>query len=198
LVGEERAGRVAAALGEELSAGRARVALLGWLALTLETAAGRRLAPAATLSLVRTVADSLRASRREKGEARAVTRALIEDGLLRRPATLAEERDGRTALAALGEAAPGALLLAWAREASRPAEALRAELDRYWRVVAPLLAEPPLLDGAALMAALGAPPGPALGRALAAVRAARVRGEIATRDEALALARRVMKTDAHR
>jgi hypothetical protein len=161
-------------------------------------AAARRLAPAATLALAPAVADSLRASRREEVEARAVARALIEDDLLRLPVTLDEGRDRRSALAALGEAAPGALLLAWARDASRPTEALRVELDRYWQVVAPLLAEPPLLDGAALMAASGVPPGPALGRALAAVRAARLRGEIATRDEALALARQVVEADSAR
>lgn len=191
VVGPARAGRLAATLAEELSAGRPRVALLGWLALTLETAAGRRLAPAAALALVGAVADALRASRREQREARAIARALLGPGLLAPPATLAAERDRREALAALGEAAPGALLLAWARARGRPTAALCAELDRYWQVVAPLLAAPPLVDGATLMAALGLPPGPALGRVLAVLRTAQLRGEIATAAEALALAKQI-------
>jgi tRNA nucleotidyltransferase/poly(A) polymerase len=191
IVGPARAGWLAAALAEELSAGRPRVALLGWLALTLETAAARQLNPAATLALVGAVADALRASRREQQEARAIARALLGPDLLTPPATLAAERDRREALAALGEAAPGALLLAWARARGRPAAALCAELDRYWQVIAPLLAAPPLVDGTTLMAALGLPPGPALGRVLATLRTAQLRGEIATAAEALALAKQV-------
>lgn len=186
-----RAARLAAALAAELSAGRPRAALLGWLALTLETAAIRRLTPAATLALVGAMGASLRASRREQREAQAIARALLGPGLLTPPATPAAERDRREALAALGEGAPGALLLAWARARGRPTAALCAELDRYWQVVAPLLAAPPLLDGATLMAALDLPPGPALGRVLAALRTAQLRGEIATPTEALARAKEI-------
>ena len=107
------------------------------------------------------------------------------------PATPAEARDRREALAALGKSAPGALLLAWARGHGRATERLRAELDRFWGEVAPILAAPPLLDGAALMEALDLPSGPALGRLLAAARAAQIRGEVASPGEALALARRL-------
>jgi tRNA nucleotidyltransferase/poly(A) polymerase len=191
VVGAERAGRLAAALDEELSVGRPRAALLGWLALTLARAEARRLPTEATLALTGAVADSLRVGRREAGEARAVARALIGGDLLAAPATPAEASDRRAALAALGEATPGALLLTWARGRGRETARLRAELDRFWGEVAPILAAPPLLDGAALMAALDLPPGPALGRLLSAIRAAQIRGEIATPDDALALARRL-------
>jgi hypothetical protein len=56
-------------------------------------------------------------------------------------------------------------------------------------VIAPLLAAPPLLDGTTLMRELSLPPGPAVGRLLAVVERAHVRGEIGTAEEALALVR---------
>jgi tRNA nucleotidyltransferase/poly(A) polymerase len=58
------------------------------------------------------------------------------------------------------------------------------------------LLPPRLLDGAALFYELGMPPGPAIGRILRAVRTAQLDGDITTRDEALALARRLGEADA--
>ena len=52
---------------------------------------------------------------------------------------------------------------------------------------------PPLLNGAELMRALGIGPGPLVGRLLAAVGEAQAGGEIATPEEAIALARRLMQ-----
>jgi len=52
-------------------------------------------------------------------------------------------------------------------------------------------ARPPLIRGDALAHVLGIAPGPALGRLLAAIEEARYAGEVATADEALALARRL-------
>ncbi|MCC6627182.1 MAG: CCA tRNA nucleotidyltransferase [Chloroflexi bacterium] len=189
LVEPARAGPLAAVLAEDLAAGRPRAALLGWLALTRATAVAWRLDRPATAALVATVATSLRASRREQTEAAIIARVLGAHDLLTPPTTLTDERDRRGALAALAEAAPGALLLIWALRRDRPTEALRAELDRYWAAIAPLLAAPPLLDGATVMRELDLPAGPAVGRLLAAVHDARLRGEIATTAEALALAR---------
>jgi hypothetical protein len=82
-------------------------------------------------------------------------------------------------------------LLTWALdEAAEPAtEWLCDQLDLYWEVIAPRLAAPPLVDGTTLMAVLGLAAGPALGRLLAALRTAQVRGDITTPAEALALAR---------
>jgi hypothetical protein len=197
LVGPARAGPLAAALAEDLAAGRPRAALLGWLALTLATATAWRLDATATAALVATVATSLRASRREQTEAAVIAHGLSAHDLLTPPATPAAERDRRSALAALGVAAPGALLLAWALRRDQPAAALRTELGRYWTVVAPLLAAPPLLDGATVMRVLGLAAGPLVGRLLAAVHDARMRGEIATPAEALALARRLNDATGH-
>jgi hypothetical protein len=53
-----------------------------------------------------------------------------------------------------------------------------------------LLIPPPLLSGSDLIALLGIPPGPAIGRLLRAVRRAQLAGEITDRDGALALVRR--------
>jgi tRNA nucleotidyltransferase/poly(A) polymerase len=52
-----------------------------------------------------------------------------------------------------------------------------------------MLIPPPLLLGAELMAEIGTPPGPEVGRLLRAVRLAQLAGEISDREEALALAR---------
>ncbi len=52
-------------------------------------------------------------------------------------------------------------------------------------------ARPPLVRGDALAAALGVAPGPDLGRLLAAIEEARYAGEVATAEEAIALARRL-------
>jgi tRNA nucleotidyltransferase/poly(A) polymerase len=183
LVGADRAARLADALAVELSAGRPRSRLLGWLAPVLATGSRAGATPAALERLVTASAARLCAGRREEREARAVARALVSGDLL---------RPTRERLGQLGEAAPGAVLLAWALD-GQPAAAdrLRAALDLYWAVVAPLLAAPPLVDGAQLIAALGIAPGPAVGAALAAIRTARLRGEIGTPEEALRLARRL-------
>jgi tRNA nucleotidyltransferase (CCA-adding enzyme) len=57
------------------------------------------------------------------------------------------------------------------------------------------LIPPPALSGKDLMLTLGIPGGPALGRLLRAVRLAQLADEVTTREEALALARRLK--DAH-
>jgi len=54
-----------------------------------------------------------------------------------------------------------------------------------------VVVEPPkLVDGDDLMSALGIPPGPRLGELLELVREAQAAGELTTREEAIALARR--------
>ena len=59
--------------------------------------------------------------------------------------------------------------------------------ERYEETVAP----PPLLTGHDVMAELELEPGPEVGRVLEGVREAQAAGEVRTRDEALALARRL-------
>jgi hypothetical protein len=66
-----------------------------------------------------------------------------------------------------------------------------AMLDSVWGEAIELVQ--PLVRGDALMAALGIAPGPLVGRLLAAIGEAQANGDIATADEAIALARRLMR-----
>jgi poly(A) polymerase len=59
----------------------------------------------------------------------------------------------------------------------------------FFEAHADTIAPPPLLDGRALMAALSLAPGPEVGRLLAMLEEAQAAGEIATHEEAVALAR---------
>jgi len=59
--------------------------------------------------------------------------------------------------------------------------------ERHEETVAP----PPLVTGNDLMVELGLDPGPEIGRLLEALREAQAAGEVKTREEALALARRL-------
>src|SRR5262249_43809285 len=64
-------------------------------------------------------------------------------------------------------------------------------LDTIWGEAIELT--PPLLNGDELMRALGIAPGPLVGRLLAAIGEAQAGGEISTREEALALAKRTFE-----
>ena len=84
------------------------------------------------------------------------------------------------------------------REAARGRAASTAARRRYRERVGLVLAaleEPPpptpLIDGRALMAALGLAPGPRVGELLAAIAEAHARGDVGTRAEALAYAERL-------
>lgn len=87
-------------------------------------------------------------------------------------------------VAAVGALADGAL---HAETLAARADALVASYLRDRETLIP----PPLLLGKDLMAALGTPPGPEIGRLLHAVRLAQLAGAISDRDEALALALRL-------
>jgi putative nucleotidyltransferase with HDIG domain len=80
---------------------------------------------------------------------------------------------------------------AWSMAAAQ--RLLNEYYTRFERSVAPL----PLITGRDVIA-LGARQGPSIGEVLEAVREAQMIGEIATRDEALALARRLLSSSAHR
>ena len=67
--------------------------------------------------------------------------------------------------------------------------ALAPLVDLARREGANLIDPPRLLGGAEVQEILGVPPGPAVGRALAAVLAAQVEGKVRTREEAVALVR---------
>ena len=109
----------------------------------------------------------------------------------------------RRLLEAAGEHLPGLFALAMADTLAgkgplRPPEAEERLLALYGQVaawrdewLAAALAAPPLVDGHQVMAALGLDSGPYVGRILAALREAQLEGEVATTEEALALARRL-------
>lgn len=109
-----------------------------------------------------------------------------------------DERAARRFVHRLRPLLPDLLRLQLAdREAARGrgagAAARRRYRERVGLVVAVLEApapNAPLLDGRDVMAALGVPPGPRVGAALAAVAEARAVGDVATREEALAYLRR--------
>ncbi|MFN2323193.1 MAG: HD domain-containing protein [Trueperaceae bacterium] len=107
-----------------------------------------------------------------------------------------DERSARRFAHRLRPLLPDLLRLMLAdREAARgrgaSAAARRAYRERVGRVLAALDATPPvppLLDGHAVMAALGLAPGPEVGAVLAAVAEAQALGEVADREGALAYA----------
>lgn len=75
----------------------------------------------------------------------------------------------------------------WARRRA----AARALLEYFFRQAQGAPAPPPLLNGHDLMRELGLPEGPEVGQLLEAIREAQAAGEVTTREEAIALARRL-------
>lgn len=109
-------------------------------------------------------------------------------------ATARAAREGPALAAAIGQMARPSQVDA-ALRAAAPAAALTAAIAdggavaRWWAAEGAMA---PSISGADLIAA-GVPPGPAIGRALAEVRAALLDGEVGGRDEQLALALRVAR-----
>jgi len=124
-----------------------------------------------------------------------------------RPQQLADAEAGVTRRAAYrffrdtGEAGVDILLLALADHIAthgpdvqperwaRRIQAVRTLLSEYWARLARGVAPPPLVTGDELMAELGLPPGKRIGELLEAIREAQAAGEIASRQDALELAR---------
>ena len=69
---------------------------------------------------------------------------------------------------------------------------LAALLDRYFRAPEVVVAPPVLVDGRALMRELNIDAGPRVGELLEAIREAQAEGEVRTREDALAFARRML------
>ncbi|HEY0554558.1 MAG TPA: hypothetical protein VGG20_09840 [Thermoanaerobaculia bacterium] len=95
-----------------------------------------------------------------------------------------------TAVAAVGARAVGAALGRWRA-------ALRPLLELARREGEALIDPPRLLTGGEVQELLGIPAGPAVGRALAAIREAQVDGRVRTREEAVALLEGGRTTDEH-
>jgi poly(A) polymerase len=159
--------------------------------------------------LAKEVAERLRLSRAEAGRLQRLVALHMRPFHLVRLLRLGEltERAVRRMLDAAGEDFPGLMLLALADSLAaegpdKPpdAEDLLAELFcrimRYQReVLCPLRERPRLLTGDDLMAAFGLAPGPRIGELLEAVEDAYLEGEVSTREEALALAARLLKEE---
>src|SRR5438034_5999344 len=87
----------------------------------------------------------------------------------------------------LGTMGPRVELDGWRRHVAAIDYVLRMRLEE------PVVMEPPkLVDGDDLMSALGIPPGARVGELLELVREAQAAGEVSTREDAIALARREM------
>ncbi|HEX9671235.1 MAG TPA: hypothetical protein VGC93_17335 [Thermoanaerobaculia bacterium] len=112
--------------------------------------------------------------------------------LLRLLSVPEDDRARRRFLHAAGAAWPTAAVLLGARAAAAGAlatweRALPPLVELARRHGAELAAPPRLLSGEEVRALLGVPPGPAVGRALAAVREAQVEGTVSGREEAVRL-----------
>jgi tRNA nucleotidyltransferase/poly(A) polymerase len=125
-----------------------------------------------------------------------------------RPQQLADAKEGVTRRAAyrffrdVREAGVDVLLLALADHIAthgpdvqperwgRRIQAISKLLAEYWARLAEDVAPPPLVSGHDLMSELGLYPGKRIGELLEAIREAQAAGEVATREEALALARK--------
>ena len=199
-------------LAVEVSEGRSRAALLKLAGLLHDVAKPETRAPDATgrirffghaelgAETARRVSRRLRFSRREVD----LVATLVEEHL--RPTQLGG--DGPPTRRALfrffrdtGEAAESVLLLSLAdalaaRGPGMDLDSWRGYAAYIARVLArrnedDTIARPPrLLSGNELMAALAIGPGPEVGRLLAAIEEAQAAGEVSTREEALAFARR--------
>ena len=125
-----------------------------------------------------------------------------------RPQQLADAKEGVTRRAAyrffrdVGEAGVDVLLLALADHIATHGPDVQTErwgkrirttgelLAEYWARLAENVAPPLLVSGHDLMSELGLPPGKRIGELLEAIREAQSAGEVLTRQEALALARK--------
>jgi len=95
----------------------------------------------------------------------------------------------------------GALLVQWAHLHREQGDgslqaAVAAALRLYYQEIAPILQRPRLLTGEDLIQELQLTPGPLFKKLLAAVLQAELMGEVTTREEALALARRLGEGEA--
>lgn len=79
---------------------------------------------------------------------------------------------------------------------ARLRDTLTTLLERYYGAPDSVITPPTLIDGRTLMQELNLPPGPQVGQLLESIREAQAGGEVSSREEALALARRII-TQAH-
>jgi putative nucleotidyltransferase with HDIG domain len=78
------------------------------------------------------------------------------------------------------------------RRDTKMRETLALMLGKYYREPNVVIAPPQLIEGRALMQALNLPPGPRVGELLEVIREAQADGQVTTRDEAIAFARKTL------
>ena len=212
IFGAETGARVTRFLAEPLADELTRGGALRWGALLHDAAKPHTQTPLPTggygfpghdtagAELARDVLTRLRASERLRAHVAGLARHHLRLGFLvhRRPLT---RRDLYEYLVKTGPVAVDVTLLSVAdRLATRGRkadEAIAAHLELAREVLPPALewhaagAPQPLLRGDEVAAELGIAPGPEVGRVLEELRAAQFAGEVATREDALELARRL-------
>ena len=202
-------------LAEEVSEGRSRAGLLKLAGFLHDVAKPQTRAPDATGRIrffghaeqgAATARDTLTRLRFSRREAELVA-TMVEEHL--RPGQLGQSAEGGPSRRALfrffrdtGEAAESVLLLSLADHLAARGPNLRLDgWRRHVAYIAHVLARreeeetivhpPRLLTGNEIMATLAIGPGPEVGRLLAALEEAEAGGDIASREDALALARRL-------
>jgi poly(A) polymerase len=212
-LGDEVADGVRAFLAEPLADGLTRGGALRWAALLhdaakpqtrVEMPGGRVGFPrhdTVGAQNARATLTRLRASERLRGHVAAMTLHHLRLGFLVREAPLDRRAVHRYLVATAPVAIDVTLLTVADRLATRGRKADEA-ITRHLQVARQLVAaglerrseapRPPLMRGDALAGELGLEPGPWLGEVLAALEEARYAGEVATPEEALALARALL------
>jgi poly(A) polymerase len=210
--GAEHGDRVAALLAEPLADELTRGGALRWGALLHDAAKPQTQTPlpdggfgfpghdAVGAELARTILTRLRTSERLRTHVAALTRHHLRLGFLvhRRPL---ERRDLYAYLAATDPVAADVTLLSVAdrlgTRGRKADESIARHLDLASEVLPAALdwhesgGPAPLVRGDEVAAALGVPAGPEIGRLLEALREAQFVGDVATREDALELARRL-------
>lgn len=155
-------------------------------------------------ALVTTMTERLRLSKREGEMVQRLVLYHLRPGHLSREVQLTRRAIFRF-FRDLGDDGPACLLTWWAdRLATRgPVSRLdqidqqRARLEEllraYFFKAEELIKPPRLVDGTHLMQALGLKPGPIVGKLLRAIQEAQAVGQVRSRDEAMALARELVK-----
>jgi poly(A) polymerase len=189
------AGEMGHYLGDELTGGRKKAALLKLAAIfPVEASAG-----ASGTGILAGCAARLKLSRKEAAFLRMIPRRLRDldvllsaDRVSRRDAILFFSRNESDYL--------GLFLLYLARVAAFRKPALRNDEERilellhgYEKEIRPALQSPPLIDGSDLMGFFHLKPGPVIGKVLAALREAQLEGAVGNRRQALALAGELLK-----
>ena len=159
----------------------------------------------AGVEIIRSICDRLRASRRLTSFLEVLTQNHLRLGFLVHERPLSRRRVYEYLVATAPETVDVTLLTVADRLATQGprtrSEAIESHLELAREMIAEALAwrrsgpPTPPIRGDELAAELGIEPGPDVGRALSEIEAAQFAGEVASREDAIALARRVLSVD---